>query len=172
MKPFLANRRNIELRKGYWKLQMAQCDPVITALQHSDLRSLYLTTTLKEADASTPKCLGLLVQQAIVKLLSLITLTLDVPIDAATWEKEGQTWTVRLTNPIREIDHATGAMHKFIKSKGRYSIGVRWDTGTNGTLTWTDEEYWRSIKWGNLGLIQQVGGLPVGGITQDNLRRL
>jgi hypothetical protein len=128
---------------------------IIDVLQHSKLRSLHLATTILDGDDSMTGDIQFLARYAVVKISTLVHLTVDIPIDAAKWEKIERRWKLDFRSPIKEINNALGVSHKWVESSGRHAIGVRWEAGINGvgTLTWTDEDYWKSIKRHSIGLV-------------------
>ncbi|KAE9379395.1 hypothetical protein N431DRAFT_460662 [Stipitochalara longipes BDJ] len=131
--------------------------PCIDILQHSNLRSLQLTTAaILDKDGSANNEIEFFVRHAVLKFSTFIELTLYIPIDAANWEKLRHRWSWKLdfSLPVEKINRRLGIPYQLSTNRG-FSVRFCWDAGINGsgTLTWTDEEYWKSIKRDSIGLV-------------------
>jgi len=125
------------------------CHP-IDILQHSNIRSLQLiTATIQNVEGSTNKELLSLARYAVLKLPTIVALTLKIPTDKISWRKSPQcwSWTLDFSLPIQKITRGLGIPSRWVYDNMN-SIGVRWNAAINGTrtLTWTDEKYWQSIR--------------------------
>ncbi|PMD34159.1 hypothetical protein L207DRAFT_638711 [Hyaloscypha variabilis F] len=146
--------------------------PPIDILQHSNIRSLQLTTaTILDVEGSTNKEILSLARYAILKLSTIVDLTLKIPTDKISWRKSPQCWSWRLdfSLPIQKITRGLGIPSRWVYDN-MDSIGVHWNAAINGTrtLTWTDEKYWQSIKRENIGLVYT----RLAGCERANLRTI
>jgi len=131
--------------------------PPIDFLQQSNLRSLQLTVaTIRDPGGFLNKDIYSLARHAVLKLPTLVNLTLRIPADGEHWQKSPRSWSWQLvsTVPIQMLNRGLGIPCKSIYVILQF-IDLHWDAATDGskTLTWTDGEYWQSIKRYSIGLV-------------------
>jgi hypothetical protein len=94
------------------------------------------------------KQLMMLVRKAIIKLPLLRKLTLEVPVILCNWQiQDDGEYTADLEYLLKNVNRITGVLHQWVEAQNPFHVAVFWDTGNNGTLTWTTGRHWRSIKW-------------------------
>jgi hypothetical protein len=109
-----------------------------------------------------------LVKNVILELPSLVRLTLEIPKSTCRWKlnitQNGFTDdpTAFLIEPTIYIDVSTQIRHKYIECDRSGNLSLYWDTGTSRTLTWTDNEYCRSVPRQNSGYISSILTVPDG----------
>lgn len=121
----------------------------LAKLRYSTIRTLTLSTTVTQSKPFQDKRLLVsLARSVIIRLASLTKLTLEINRDLCHWEINSNGKRVHsLIYPLKDINRAVGVFHQWAKTRNHHRIAVLWEAGNNGVLTWSDNEYWRSIKW-------------------------
>lgn len=116
------------------------------------IRSLYMATDLLEPSSQKMRLLAPLVRNILVQFTALHQLTIEIPLAESKLE------TTPFINTLRAITTALRLDYKWtVCSPGsQHNVAIFWDAGRHGVLTWMDCDFWKSIPWGNIGILFTV----------------
>ena len=144
-----STRTKLRFRGDGFPYELVLSYRTLSKLRYSNIRTLTLCTTVMQSKPFQDKELLIsLAKQVIIRLPSLTKFTLEINRDLCLWEtKSNGKRVASLLYPLKDINRAVGVFHQWVKARNPHRIAVLWEAENNEVLTWTDTEYWRSIKW-------------------------